>query len=289
MSLMVQSSFTLEGVLFEGAYTEEIVLATKNFQGRPDDIHLSTYPRTGTTWTQNILVGMVYGLDELQKTGQVNMRFIFPYMEIHFPDQGPGIEIAKTITRSPRMLKNHLPSHLAPREIFTQKRRNIVVVRNPKDTALSYFKFYQTEPTLASFRKTEVLEEFLPMFLEGNVFYGSWWEWTKGWVKACRENPENNLMIHYEQLHESFEETIDQLASFLGLQQLNAENKAALKSMTNIDSMKQRYEKDSEEKDMIRKGKMNGWVSKFTPEMAAKYDEKTRQVFEDEEIYKKFI
>ena len=184
---MIQNAFYLEGVSIEGAYTEESILATKNFQSRQDDIYLLTYPRTGTTWTQNILVGMVYGLDELSQTGQSEMRFKFPYLEICFEKEGWGHEVANQITSSPRMLKSHMPSHLAPREIFSNLRKNIVVVRNPKDTALSLFKFYQTEPTLVGFKKTDDLDEFLlQIFLEGKLNCGSWWEWTKSWIEKCR-------------------------------------------------------------------------------------------------------
>ncbi|XP_075259236.1 cytosolic sulfotransferase 3-like [Convolutriloba macropyga] len=285
----IQNSFVLEDVFFEGPYTEESILATKNFQGREDDIYLSTYPRTGTTWTQNILVGMIFGLEELKNTGQVGMRYTFPYMESNFRDQRGGYEIANEITRSPRLMKSHLPCHLSPREIFTHKRKNIVVVRNPKDTALSCFKFYQTKPTLVGFKKTDNQNEFLEIFLNENVFYGSWWKWTKAWVDKCREYPDNNLMFHYDDLHKNFEGTVSKISAFLSLEPMTSEACAALKAATSVDSMKTRYEKDGLEKDMINKGQMNGWTSKFSKEMAEKYDAKTRQTFGEDKIVDKFI
>ena len=114
------------------------------------------------------------------------MRTTFPNLELHFIDEGCGYKLAHQITRTPRMMKNHLPPHLAPREIFSHLRKNILVVRNPKDTALSHFNFYKTERTLKGFMKTDNLEEFLNLFLEGKVFYGSWWDWNKAWIKKYR-------------------------------------------------------------------------------------------------------
>ena len=181
-----QNSFVLEGVKIEGAYSEESVLATKNFQGRESDIHLTSYPRTGTAWTQNVLVGMVYGLDLLDGLDHSKMRPLFPYLEMKYMDGLSGLELANQITRVPRMVKNHLPPHLAPQEIFSLQRKNVVIARNPKDTALSYFKFYQTNPNLMKFYTSNGLEDFLDKFLEGDVAYGSWWIWTKNWIDKCR-------------------------------------------------------------------------------------------------------
>ena len=180
------NSFSLEGVKIEGAYSVESCLATKNFQGRESDIHLTSYPRTGTAWTQNILVGIVYGLDLLEDLDSPKMRPLFPYLEMDYVDGLSGSEVANQSTRNPRMLKNHMPPNLTPQEIFSLGRKNIVIARNPKDTALSYFKFYQTNPNLMKFYTSNGLEDFLDKFLEGEVGYGSWWVWTKSWIDKCR-------------------------------------------------------------------------------------------------------
>ncbi len=258
----IQNEFELEGVLFHGGYSPESVMATKNFQGRPDDVHLTTYPRTGTTWTQNILVGLCYGFDVLRESSSVFMRQNFPYMELVSISKGPGYQVANQIETKPRLLKNHLPAHLAPVEIFTEKRRNIVVVRNPKDTALSLNKFYQSATSLKAYSPAVEFEDFVDPFINGKVLYGSWWKWTKAWVNKCRqvwrflikvtnswilsrmffrEMPENNLLVHYEDLQIDFNETVSQIEKFLGLKSLEEQQLAELRCLTSVDSMKSRY------------------------------------------------
>ena len=113
---------------------------------------------------------------------QLNEKF--PYLEICL--QHTGHEVAKQIEDIPRYMKTHLPAQLAPREIFTNGRKNVVVVRNPKDTALSQYTFYQNNKALVDFIPGNTKEEFLESFLEGKVCYGGWWEWTKTWVDIAR-------------------------------------------------------------------------------------------------------
>ena len=109
----------------------------------------------------------------------------FPYLEMPFPK--PGYEIADEIDDLPRLMKTHLPSNLAPKEILSHKRKCIVVIRNPKDAALSLRKFYQNNVAqLVKFNKFKDLEDFLEHFLEGKVIYASWWRWNKAWIDIAR-------------------------------------------------------------------------------------------------------
>ena len=58
--------FTIGEVIFHGGYREEDIRRTTDFESREDDIFLSTYPRSGTTWTQNIMLGLKNGCSYLQ-------------------------------------------------------------------------------------------------------------------------------------------------------------------------------------------------------------------------------
>lgn len=285
---LIQNEFTIDGLYIHGAYSEESIRRTQNLKGFEGDIHLSTYPRTGTTWTQNILIGLWHGPDHLDSIGQSDMRYLFPYLEIYFIDEGLGLDIADKMQTRPRFLKNHLPAYLAPREIFTHKRKNIVVLRNPKDTALSYYKFYQSEPTLKNYNPADNLEGFLDSFLAGKVSYGSWWDWTKSWVDSAKTS-DNTLIIHYEDLHDNFDENLKKMSSFLGLEDPDEAKLLALREKTGLNNMKARYEATSTEKDMIRKGGKGDWQNSMTPEMVKKFDNVTKKVFGEDPIVNKFL
>ena len=176
--------FTLEGVIFEGSYTKDSVLATKNFKSRPDDIFISTYPRSGTAWTQNILIGTVYGTDNLTDGQNFDLHYLSPYLELVLNDV-TGCALADNSLKNPRLLKHHLPVHISPIDIFSKELKNVLVFRNPKDVSLSYFKLYKTGPNLRR-HQSPTLQIFLDRFLEGRVNYGSWWSWNKQWIKYGR-------------------------------------------------------------------------------------------------------
>ena len=187
MADSLQNSFTLEGVLFQGPFTEQSILEAKNFQSLPDDVFLCTYPRSGTTWVQNIIIGLYFGVDKVKASGAMDVVAAFPYLELQFPGGKFGHQIAEKIPEGQqRLLKSHLPPHLAPNDIFAKKRKTIVVVRNPKDLALSFHEFYQSNPRLVKYYDCDGLESFLDRFVKGDVLCGSWWDWTKAWVSKCR-------------------------------------------------------------------------------------------------------
>ena len=185
MDLTKLPEFNIGGIPIHGGYTEENIRKTTDFKSRDGDIFLATYPRSGTTWTQNIILGIKYGNSYLEKAGENKcIDFDFPYLELPLPK--PGYDIADEEKDKPRFLKTHLPAHLAPREIFSQQRKTIVVVRNPKDVALSDRKFYDNNFLLRPFNTFKNLEDFLEHFLEGKVFYGSWWDWNKAWIDIAK-------------------------------------------------------------------------------------------------------
>ena len=181
---ITSTRFVCDGVLFEGPFTKESVQAAKNFQGLPDDIYVSTYPRSGTTWAQNIIIGMLYGLEVLENNESFEIRKLTPYLEANYGELY-GCDLANQISRRPRLLKTHQSTNLAPPEIFSLKRKNVIVIRNPKDVSLSYYEFYHNNMFLKDFA-SPTLVEFLDRSLTGQVLNGSWWLWAKPWLDFCR-------------------------------------------------------------------------------------------------------
>ena len=84
-------------------FTEEAFRKVQNLKTRPDDVFLVTYPRTGTTWTQNIMLALRHGPKFLSKfTDHRAMAPYFPFMEIKGPSQPEPIDERVEIMESPR-------------------------------------------------------------------------------------------------------------------------------------------------------------------------------------------
>lgn len=189
-----------------GFETEEGRLKGLNFKPRPDDIFIVATPKAGTTWVQQICHQLRTGGDmEFEEISQV-----VPWIELA-QDQGQDLEAEQA--DHPRCFKTHCWYDHCPKGA-----KYIVVVRNPYDVALSFFKFFEGwffqpgEVPLDAFVKEFWLARGKPESPMQNASYFhhflSWWE---------HRNDENVLWLFFEELTESLSERVKRIAEFMGL------------------------------------------------------------------------
>ncbi|XP_035275071.1 sulfotransferase 2B1-like isoform X3 [Anguilla anguilla] len=175
-----------------------------------DDVFAVTYPKSGTTWMQEILPPILNGGD------------LTPVQTIPNWDRVPWLEETRAALvlgdrPPPRAMVSHLPYHLMPPSFYTSKAKVIYVTRNPKDIAVSSFHFHK----MASFLDDPgTFDEFLDKFLSGQVLFGKWTDHVKSWRNTDIED--RILYVTYEEMVQSlttnlttFEGTLE---SFLGKQ-----------------------------------------------------------------------
>ncbi|CAG2240318.1 unnamed protein product [Mytilus edulis] len=168
-------------------FTENNVHKLENFEVRPDDIWVISFPRSETEWIQEIVFLINSNMDlEKAKTVSIDDRFLY----LEYPT--PGLDAITTIP-SPRMIKTHLPLKLLPEEI--RKSKVIYVARNPKDTVVSNYHFSKQ---LKTFDKN--FNSFVKAFIRNKVGYAPWWQHVLEFWKI-RDDP-NVLFITYEDLCE---------------------------------------------------------------------------------------
>ncbi|XP_053121130.1 sulfotransferase 1C2-like isoform X2 [Hemicordylus capensis] len=185
---------------------------TWNFKARPDDLLICTYPKAGTTWTQEIVDMIQHGGDP-QICARAPIYKRIPFIEMCQPKPIPsGIEQADAMP-SPRTLKSHLPVHLLPPSFWEQNCKIIYVARNAKDTAVSYFHFHCMDKWLP---EPGNWNQFLDNFLAGKVTWGSWFDHVLGWWEA--KDRHHILYLFYEDMKEDPAEEIQKIAQFLGLE-----------------------------------------------------------------------
>ncbi|XP_060644098.2 sulfotransferase 2B1-like [Anolis sagrei] len=196
---------TFFGIQFPGhLHTQDSLQAAASFPFRPSDVLLVTYPKSGTTWMQEILT-FIHSEGDPEPAKTIPNWARLPWLEHLY--MGTLME-----PKGPRLLTTHLPYPALEEALAKAKPKVIYVARNPKDVAVSYYHFCRMAnffPDPGSF------EEFAQKFLDGTVHYGSWFEHIKGWL-SCQDEL-NITYFTYEELHQDLEGCVERLSAFLGL------------------------------------------------------------------------
>ena len=183
-----------KGLLLQGyLISPKFMRNLSSFNIRSDDLFICSYPRSGTTWTEEIVSCVVSKFDE-------------NFMKKPVHDRVPHLEAGRTYgqqnyldgLKSPRLLGTHLPLTHCPDQLRKLQCKIIYVARNPKDQAVSYFHFHRTAKYLGC--KEWKWEEFLQLFLQGSLVYGSWFDHVKDWYTLSQQHPDKILFITYEEL-----------------------------------------------------------------------------------------
>ena len=195
----------------------------KHFKIRPDDIFILSYPKTGTTMTLEIIWQILHDLDESGlKLGEHRVPFLeacdtlpaemmgmIPVpkgMELLYLD---GYKYADEMD-SPRFLKTHMPMDFLPDKLLDEAKA-VYVCRNPIDAGVSYYHHHKT---FGEYGLNCTLDEFLELFMRGEVEFGDYWHHLQcGWEK--RNHP-NMKFLWYEDIRADLKGTIKDIAEFLG-------------------------------------------------------------------------
>ncbi|XP_071975677.1 sulfotransferase 1C1-like isoform X3 [Engystomops pustulosus] len=176
-----------------------------NFQARDGDIVVASYPKSGTTWMQEIL-------DLIVLDGDVARSLRAPcFIKVPFLEMGhTSLEVAESMP-SPRILKTHLPVQLVPPSFWEKDVKVVYVARNPKDCMVSYYYFHKMDQTMAD---PGTWEDFFSNFMSGKVTWGDWFDHVIGWWKA--KDHHKILYIFYEDMIEDPRREILKVMKFLG-------------------------------------------------------------------------
>ena len=165
----------------------------------PDDIFLTGYFRSGSTWQRFVFGNYIY---QDKDVTFANLDELVPSIYV-MPD--------RILRTRPRIMKSH--EYFDPRYP-----RVIYIVRDPRDVAVSYY-FYNL--------KRRVLPDGYPMdeFVKRFVFkqiieyatrVGSWEENAMSWVRMRQGNP-NFQLVRYEDLLADPASQLKRVSPMLGI------------------------------------------------------------------------
>jgi hypothetical protein len=170
---------------------------------RPDDIFVVSYPKSGTTLMQMMLLQLTTDGD-LSRFPHLDA--FSPWFEYDLdltPDTGSFLE---SLPR-PRVFKSHLERKWLPKEV-----RFIYLARNLPDVALSAYHHFG----LMAGRQVE-LDPFVDSLLAGHpMFAGNWFRHLRSWWPH-RDDP-NVLFLDYDEMIADLPGTARRVARFCDIQ-----------------------------------------------------------------------
>ena len=189
---------------------------------------------------------------------------------------------------APRILKTHLPFQLLP-QAGQVPNKKVYILRNPKDTAVSYYYFYKSLTELNNY--TGSWAEFLEMFMTGYVVHGRWHVQVLSWWQQ-RHSP-HVLLITYEQLKREPYRVIRDIAAFLhnSNDALDTETIQRIVDHTQFKAMKDNPSTnfsgiESLRLPFMRKGEIGDWKNHFTVAQSKAFDDMIRDTVTDPELLK---
>jgi hypothetical protein len=209
---------------------------------------------------------MIYLVRNGGDVEDANKEFTFvrvPFLEF---DIWNGIEAYRQ-TKRPRTLKTHLSADCLEDQVVHEGLKTIVVMRNPKDTIVSYYHFYKSCRVYGGFNGS--FDDYFQMALLGNVCYGNIFDHYLGWWR--HRDLQNVLILKYEDLVRDPEGGVTMIAEHCG-QELTAEARERIIEATRFKTMKKNpktnYANNALMNDSIclfmRKGQVGDWKNYFT-------------------------
>jgi hypothetical protein len=250
-------------------------LIEREFVVQDDDIFVVTYPRSGTTWTEQ----MVHLLVNKGEQGEQRLTDAVPWLET-LPHRPNGmIEFLKTMPQR-RLFTSHLPQPLMP-PLHNKTARIIYVARNPKDVAVSTYFHNQSK---LGYEGT--WEEHFQLFLNSDVGFGPYFDHILPWWQASQKDP-RILFMKYEDMKYDHAGNIARLASFLDLHA----DSPLIETVVSLSSFQSMTSKETTSFDWIpqradvpkhfRKGEIGDWRNHFSAEQSQQMDDVVMKKLKD--------
>lgn len=191
----------------------------RDFCVRKDDIWVLSFPKSGTTWIQNIVWQLKNGLDFAKEPISLNDaqflewpmygKSVDPILEERLDTLFPNSLEQLNKASAPRIIKSHLPPHLLPIELWTIRPKIIYIVRNPKDVACSLYHMIRNDFNFTNLTWPGFIDRFLrgaSWYMPFGAHVNSFWQF---------QNLEHFLFLRYEELSAHRLDGVKKIATFL--------------------------------------------------------------------------
>src|SRR5579863_393130 len=229
----------------------------------PDDVFLTSYPRSGNTWTRFLVGNLVHEREPVT----------FLNVERLVPDMYKSSDRSLRKLPRPRIVKSH--------ECFDPRYQKVIyIVRDPRDVAVSN---YHWELKLRSVREGHPIEDFVPRWMSTQFWprIGSWGDHVTSWL-STRQGSKGFVVVRYEDLKQDPQRELARVAEFLGIEPSQERLQRAVE-LSSAENMRKLEKQESakwvattltrQDKPFVRDATSGSWKT-VLPEHTVAYIEK---------------
>ena len=264
-----------------------------DFEFRPDDIFIVSYPKSGSTWMQQIVAQILF-----RGAADANVASLSPCVDLRLPPRAEKLAMLRAQTHR-RFIKSHLPSDAI---VYSPLARYIFVARDGRDVVwsmhnhfgrandLHYHAFNDAPGRVGPpvVRPPESIRQYFLEWLQGDGYpLLPFWHMIRSWWEI-RSLP-NVFLVHYQELKDDLEGSMRRVAEFLSVPVAQADW-PRLVAHCRFDYMKQHGEQvaplggalwDGGAQTFIHRGTNGRWSSVLTPSDCSAYETAARRELGD--------
>ncbi len=260
-----------------------------DFKFRDDDIVISTYAKSGTTWMQQMIGQMLMGPDP-----ELGVAELSPWLDIRVPPKAVKLPVVEAQTHR-RFLKTHLPVNAL---VFSPKAKYIYIGRDGRDVLWSFYNHHvnANDTWYAALNDTpgrvgppierppgDIRQYWRDWLSRDGYPFWSFWDNVRSWWEI-RALP-NVMLVHFANLKRDMPGQMRRIAAFLDIT-IDEAKWPTVVEYCSFDWMKAHATKsvplggafwDAGAAVFIHKGVNGRWTDVLSREEAAEYEARAVQ------------
>ncbi|XP_068899486.1 luciferin sulfotransferase-like [Tenebrio molitor] len=283
----IDDKFLTELTSFDGfvlpTVYKELKKQIENLEVSERDVWICSFPRSGSTWTQEMVWMIVNNCDFEGAQIPIYERCLFLEKKGFRVYDSSGANPIEQINnrkdvQKPLVIKTHFTFKSLPKDISSElkKPKIIYVTRNVKDTCVSCYHYCKF---IFDYRGD--FSEFCELFLAGKVPYSPYWNHVMSYWQM-RHNP-NILFLRYEEMKSDLGGVIRRVSQFLEKPMTDEQIEVLIHHLTfetmtknpavNYTALHEPLRKVRPEGRFIRKGRIGDHKTIMSLDMQKKFDE----------------
>lgn len=273
----------------------EVLSKIDRLKFREDDVILTMFPKSGSTWLSECLYLIVHQY-KYEAAAKESIEYRFPQIDSPSHDVFELILEQFNNPNQRRLIKSSVPPNLLVdkqvQDVFPLinlkngnqprvKPKVISILRNPRDVLVS---FYHHCKTVKHYDIEFTFDEFFYTFVAGKVPCGPIWLMYNEMYRYHCQNTNKSLLIFYEDMKRDLRGQVKRICEFLSKSEpANEDEWSKLIDHLSVDRMRQNRTINRHDWDQlglrnpngyefVRKGQVNDWKNFFSEEQSALFD-----------------